>query len=56
MKKELFELIEEFIDAKIEYAIASRERDEEGYTGSCVDERKNVELIKEKIEKILNKK
>ena len=55
MKKEIFELLDEYIDAKIDYAFASREIDEEGYIISASSEEKKIKLIKDKIiRKIIN--
>ena len=36
-----------YVDAKIEYELASIEVDEEGYRGACVIERKAMEKAKE---------
>ena len=49
MEKELLRLLLDYIDKKIQYEFAITEEDEEGYTSSCVAERKEMELA----EKIL---
>jgi len=46
MNKEQIEAILDYIDKKIEYELASIERDEEGYGGACVEERKSMERAK----------
>lgn len=43
MTREQFELLREYVQAEIEYAIASTQRDEEGYTVSHPRERKAAE-------------
>lgn len=49
MKKEILDSLFDYIDRKVEYEFASREEDEEGYTSSCADERKVMELAKQKV-------
>jgi hypothetical protein len=49
MDNELFDLLDKYIEAKIDYAIASEERDEEGYTSTPLRERKKMESIKSEI-------
>jgi hypothetical protein len=51
MNKEHIEAIIKYVDAKIEYELASIEDDEEGYRGACVDERKAMESAKEELMK-----
>jgi hypothetical protein len=49
MNEKLFELIEKFIDAKIEYQFAINEVDEEGYRSSAPNEAKKIERLKKDI-------
>lgn len=55
MTKEQLELLIEYIDAKIEYAIASNEEGSDGYKVTAHNERKVVENIKSKLDSIINK-
>jgi hypothetical protein len=41
------EAIIRYVDAKIEYELASIEEDGDGYRGACVTERKAMEAAKE---------
>ncbi len=43
------EAIIRYVDAKIEYELASIEEDEESYRGACVTERKAMEAAKEEL-------
>jgi len=45
------EAIIKYVDAKIEYELASIEVDEDGYLGSCVTERKMMEKAKDELKK-----
>jgi hypothetical protein len=38
-----------YIDTKIEYELASIEEAEEGYRGSCIEERRSMEAAKAKL-------
>lgn len=49
MGREQIEAIIKYVDTKIEYELAGIERDEEGYLGSCVEERKAMENAKEEL-------
>ena len=49
MKREMLDILFDYIDKKIEYEFASIEEDEEGYTSSCVDERKAMESAKDRL-------
>lgn len=49
MKKEFIDSLIIYIDKVIEYEFSSRESDEEGYTSSCVTERKAMESAKKKL-------
>ena len=55
MNKELWELIQEYIEAKIEYEIASREEGADGYRQTPYKERKRLETITKKIKDELQK-
>lgn len=50
MNRIQIEAMLEYIDKKIKYELASIERDEEGYGGACVEERKAMERAKEKLQ------
>lgn len=52
MNKDEIDTIIQYIDKKIEYELASTEKDEEGHAGSCVAERKEMEAAKEKLYKL----
>jgi hypothetical protein len=45
-KRAFIEAIIKYVDAKIEYELVSIEEDEEGYRGTCVAERKEMEVAK----------
>ena len=47
MNAEQISAIIQYVYTKIEYELASIEVDEEGYRGSCVDERKAMEKAKD---------
>ena len=49
MNKKTLDALFVYIDAKIEYEFASIEEDEDGYTSSCVTERKAMELSKQNV-------
>ena len=49
MNKEQIEAIIKYVDTKIEYELASIERDEDGYTSSCATERKAMESAKDEL-------
>jgi len=49
MNKEEIDAILQYIDKKIKYELASIERDEEGYGGACVHERKAMEAAKARL-------
>lgn len=53
MTKREWDLIQQYIDTKIDYEIARREEDEEGYTGNAYVERKAVEEAEKEINKNL---
>lgn len=53
MTKETIEAIIRYVDAKVEYELASIERDEDGYMGSCVTERKAMEAAEDELRKII---
>jgi hypothetical protein len=54
MNKELLELLEKFIDAKIEYQFAINEEGEDGYGRSAPNERKLVDKLKKDIVDLLD--
>ena len=47
MRREFIETMLDYIDKKIEYEFASREEEEDGQRGSCIEERKTMEKAKE---------
>lgn len=49
MDKELFSSLLDYIDKKIQYEFAITEEDEEGYTSSCVTERKEMEIAEKRL-------
>ena len=49
MNKEIFDSLINYIDKKIQYELASIEEDEDGYTSSCVFERKEMEMAEKKL-------
>ena len=53
MTKKDWELIKQYIDTKIDYEIARREEDSEGYMVTARSERKLVEAIEDEINKYL---
>ena len=55
MKSNEWTLIKAYIDAKIDYEIARREEDEEGYRGNAYDESKAFDKAEEEIEKYLKR-
>jgi hypothetical protein len=54
MNREEWLLIQDYIDTKIDYAIAAREEDSDGYREDVYIERKAVEKAEEEILKYLN--
>ncbi len=49
MTKEDFELVKLYVEKKIEFEIATREEDEEGYHGNAYNERKELDQAEKEI-------
>ena len=54
MNKELLEILEKFIDAKIEYQFAINEVEEDGHGRSAPNERKLVDKLRKDIVDLLD--
>lgn len=52
INKRILNALFDYIDKKAEYDYANTVKDDEGYTSSCVDERKAMESTKEKLIKL----